>query len=121
MGKSLVIDHMATAHGIAAVSATASVNIVQGIILLTHASVSIALTIPTPSAGRDDGKILYIINTGDGATAPQATVLCANKIWDGTTGVNGTLTLTAFPGSSATLIAYQGFWYTLSLNNAPAT
>lgn len=120
--KAIINDHLATTHGFATYSATASTNIVQGNIFLTHASVSVALTINAPTAGKDDGKILRVTNTGDGATAPSCTVLCAGKIWDGTVGgVNGTVTLAAFPGSSVTLVAYNGFWNTLSLNAATAS
>lgn len=119
--KALGIDAVQTRFGVTAVSATATVAVVEGTIVLTHATVATALTIPAPTASRDDGKILRVVSVGDGATAPENTVLCSAKIWDGTDGVNGTLTLTAFPGSSATLMAYNGFWYVLSLNNAPAT
>lgn len=120
--KALINDHLATTHGFATYSATASTNIVQGTIFLTHASVVVDLTINAPTAGKDDGKILRIVNSGDGATAPASRVLCAGKIWDGTVGgVNGTITFAAVPGASAMLVAYNGFWYTLSLNNAPAT
>lgn len=118
LGQHLGSTHQAYTNTMAAGNTTV---IKEGVIFLTNPSGAAALTLTAPTAGVDDGKILRIVNAGDGATAPANTVLCAGKIWDGTAGVNGTITMGAFPGASCTLVAQNGFWFTLALNVAPAT
>lgn len=121
--KGIINDHLRLTHGyvVYAMADDTTAGVGQGVIFLTNAANAKALTLRTPIAGADDGKVLRVINAGDGATAPANTVVCTSKIWDGTAGVNTTITMAAVPGACATLISYGGFWYTLALNAAPAS
>lgn len=81
---------------------------------LTRAGVD-AATLATPAATTDDGKILTVISTS--AQAHTVTT-AANKIASGnSTALGDTLTFAAKQGASFSLIAYQGLWYVLVLNN----
>lgn len=88
-------------------SADGAITIKHGLVAITKAGVC-ALTLAAPTAGTDDGKILYIVAT----TANAHTVTIAN----GLSGAGAGADVGTFGGAVAdrvVLIAYNGAWYPL--------
>jgi len=94
---------------VALAGTTDVIPVQEGVYVFTNASVD-AATLAAPVAGIDDGKVLMF--TTKTAAAHTVTV-GANKINNAATGK---LTWTAAIGNNATLVAYQGAYYTLSLS-----
>lgn len=78
-----------------------------GLAVLTKGSAG-AYTLAAPEY---DGQRLKIISATSFAHVVTATAL----VWDGTTGVNTTLTCSAFRGASCTLFGFGGLWQTEAL------
>ena len=88
-------------------SVNGAISIKHGLVVLTKAGVA-AMTLAAPTAGTDDGKILYIVAT----TANAHTVTIAN----GLSGAGAGADVGTFGGAVAdrvVLIAYNGAWYPL--------
>ena len=79
--------------------------------LITYNGGALAITLGAPVAGQDDGNLLEILSI----TAQAHTITCTGKLFDGA-GHSNTLTFAAQKGVCAILEAYQGNWYTRSLN-----
>lgn len=94
-------------------SGDATIAIKKGRVVLTKGSAAaIALAAPVaglPSAGGDDGREIQIVST----TAFAHVITCSTVGFNGK-GSSGTITFAANKGSSTTVIAYQGNWYTLA-------
>lgn len=87
------------------VAGPTAVSIKSGVVLLTRAGVA-AATLAAPTAGTDDGKILYVIAT----TANAHTLTIAN----GLSGAGTSADVGTFGGAVAdrvVLVAYNGAWY----------
>lgn len=78
-----------------------------GNVLLTKGSAA-AITLAAPTAGADDGKELSIVGT-----TAFAHVITSGVDGFNAKGSSGTITFAASKGSSQTLVAYNGHWYTL--------
>jgi len=95
---------------VTAYSADGAITKASGVALLTKAGVG-AYTLALPTATTQDGMTIVLTST----TANAHVVTCANGFWAGETGGPfDKVTLAAFPGSSATLVAYQALWYVVS-------
>lgn len=92
-------------------STDGAITIKSGIVVITKAGVA-ALTLAAPTAGTDDGKVLYI----DSATANAHTVTIAGGLRGaGTSADVGTFA--AAIGNGVTLYAYNGAWYPIRNTN----
>jgi uncharacterized protein YunC (DUF1805 family) len=92
---------------------TGAATLKCGVITLNKAG-AIAVTLAVPVATTDDFKVLVIASL----TAQAHTVaLSAGTFGTGGAGYT-TVTFVGAIGDSLTLMAYQGVWYVLCLNNA---
>lgn len=97
-----------------ALSTDTSVAIgVGGRHLLTYAGGVLALVLPAPVKGTDDGKYISFLS----ASAEAHTVTCTGHLIDGNAHSN-VMTLAAHPGAGFEIVAYQGNWYVTSANFA---
>lgn len=73
-----------------------------------------AITLAAPVAGSDDFKVVRVFS----ASAHAHTITTpANTIVNGSSAAGDTLTFGAHVGANCALIAYQGLWYIIALNN----
>lgn len=89
---------------------TLVIPIVSGVYVLTKATAG-AYTLAAPTAAQA-GTFLTITN----GTAAAHTITATSLVWDGTTGVNTTITFAAFKGSTIQLVAYDLLWHVVSQN-----
>jgi hypothetical protein len=95
---------------IMAYSADGAIAVESGVAIITKAGVG-AMTLALPTATTHDGLTLIITTS----TANAHVITCTNGFNAGETGAPfNKVTLAAFPGSSATLVAYQALWYVVS-------
>jgi len=91
-----------------------AVNIKFGTALLTKSASAGAYTLANPTAGTDDGKILYLVST----TAKAHVVTTGSS---GVNATNNTLTFGGAIGDGVVLEAYNGSWYIRSTTNVTAS
>lgn len=89
---------------------TLAIPIVSGTYVLTKGSAG-AYTLAAPTAAQA-GTFLTITN----GSAYAHTITATSLVWDGTTGVNTTITFAAFKGSTIQLVAYDLLWHVVSQN-----
>ena len=95
---------------ITAYAADGAIAVESGVAIITKAGVGV-MTLALPTATTHDGLTLVITSS----TANAHTITCTNGFNAGETGAPfNKVTLAAFPGSSATLVAYQALWYVVS-------
>ncbi len=95
---------------ITAYSADGAITKESHVAVITKAGVG-AMTLALPTATTQDGMTIVITSS----TANAHVVTCANGFQAGETGGPfDKVTLAAFPGSSATLVAYQAIWLVVS-------
>lgn len=93
-----------------------AINFPNQFVYITTAGVD-ACTLAAPVAGTDDFKKIRVFST----TANAHTITTpANKIVGGSTS-GDTLTFAPDVGANVELIAYQGLWYIVQLNNVTLT
>ena len=86
-------------------SADGAITIKSGVVVITKATAA-ALTLAAPTAGTDDGKVLWI----DATTAAAHTVTIANGLRGAGAGADvGTFGVAI--GNGLGLYAYNGAWY----------
>lgn len=94
-------------------AADGAVSLTKQIAIITKTSAACLLSVAAPGAS---GIGLRITITSNGAQAHVIT-FTGGTLWDGTTGANTTVTMTAFPGSSITVIgASATIWLVESQN-----
>lgn len=79
--------------------------------LLAYAGGVLALVLPAPVKGTDDGKYISFLST----SAEAHTVTCTGHLIDGNAHTN-VMTFGAHPGAGFEIVAYQGNWYVTSAN-----
>jgi hypothetical protein len=94
-------------------AADGAITLTKQIAVITKTSAACLLSIAAPGAS---GVGLRITIASNGAQAHVIT-FTGGTLWDGTTGANTTVTMTAFPGSSLTVIgASATIWLVESQN-----
>jgi hypothetical protein len=102
------------ATSVNALSASGAVPVVGGKYAITKSSAIAALTLAAPNSGTMDGVKLEFVSS----TAYAHTITAMSLLNNGGSGVPyTTATFAAHAGASITLMAYQGLWYVLSIDN----
>ena len=101
---------------ITVISGDGTISVAPGVIVLTKGSAA-AIVLPAPTAAQ--AGTVMIITSG---SAYAHVITGTDLIHDGVTGgAKDKITLGAFVGASATLLAYNLLWHVISLQVAPVT
>ena len=93
-----------------------TISVAPGVIVLTKGSAA-AIVLPAPTAAQA-GTLITITN----GSAFAHVITGTDLIHDGVTGgAKDKITLGAYIGASATLLAYNELWHVISLQVAPVT
>ena len=109
-GTSLALTGGVT-QGVTTISGDGAVTIASGHVILTKGSAA-AITVAAPSS--QDGTLITITSNSDYA---HVITFTGSTLLDGTTGANQTVTMTAFKGSSITILAVGDKWLLLNSSN----
>ncbi len=96
-------------------SGDGAISIKSGVVVITKATAA-ALTLAAPTAGADDGNVLWI----DSTTAAAHTITLAGGLRGAGAGAD-VGTMTAAIGNGIGLYAYNGAWYPIPGTNTNVT
>ena len=100
-------------EGITSYTSNGAITIQSGTALIGKSSAA-AMTIAAPSTPAQDGTLLRIISSTNFA---HVITFTGATLYDGTTGANTTVTMTAFIGSALEVLANNGTWLLVSSSN----
>jgi hypothetical protein len=96
----------------ATITGDGAVSLVSGIVQFTKGSAA-AITIAAPGAGFANLRITMIA----GSDFAHVVTFTGGTLWDGTTGANTTVTMTAFKGSSLTVVGLSATLWAVESQN----